>query len=401
MTSAEVYPEESIRRVLVAHNRYRQSGGEDVVVAAEIRLLQQYGHEVSQYSLDNRDIGKTDQLATAAGTLWSRSSHRELTRILGQDRPTIAHFHNTFPLMSPAVYYAARKAGVVVVQTLHNYRLICPNALLFRDGHVCEDCVGRAIPWPGVVHACYRGSRPASATVAGMLALHRGVGTWRNTVDAYIAPTEFARRKLVEGGLPADRIAVKPPFLHDDPGPGDHGGGFALFVGRLSVEKGLATLLEAWTRLGDPLPLKILGTGPAGPPAMSPAGVEWLGAQPRERVLALMRDAALLIFPSECYEAFPVVLVEAFATGLPVLASRLGAAAEVVIDGFSGRHFLPGDAADLASTVTWMLTHREESLAMGRNGRSEFEARYTARANYALLREIYLTAVERGAAVSR
>lgn len=401
MTEPDGTPEQSIRRVLIAHNRYRQSGGEDVVVTAETRLLQQHGHEVSQYSLDNRDIAEADRLRTAGRTLWSRSSHREMTRILRQDRPTIAHFHNTFPLMSPAVYYAARKVGVVVVQTLHNYRLICPNALLFRNGRVCEDCVGRAVPWPGVVHACYRGSRPASAAVAGMVALHRGLGTWRHAVDAYIAPTEFARKKLVEGGLPADRIAVKPHFLHEDPGHGEHGGGYALFVGRLSVEKGLATLLQAWARLSDALPLKILGTGPAGPPAVSPAGVEWLGAQPRERVLALMRDAALLIFPSECYEAFPMVLAEAFATGLPVMASRLGAAAEVVVDGFSGRLFTPGDPADLASTVTWMIAHRPEALAMGRNGRSEFEAKYTAATNYALLREIYLNAVERAAAVSR
>lgn len=365
------------------------------MVAAETRLLEQYGHQVSQYSLDNRDIDDTRRLATAVGTLWSRSAYRELTRILGRDRPAIAHFHNTFPLMSPAAYYAARKAGVVVVQTLHNYRLICPNALLFRDGRVCEDCVGRPIPWPGVLHACYRGSRPASATVASTLAVHRGLGTWRNAVDAYIAPTQFARKKLIEGGLPSDRIVVKPPFLDDDPSIGDHGGGFALFVGRLSVEKGLATLLAAWSRIGDTPPLKIVGGGPAGPPAVSPAGVEWLGTQPRERVLALMREAAVLIFPSECYEAFPVVLVEAFATGLPVVASRLGAAGEVVVDGFSGRHFTPGSPTDLAATVTWMMTHRPEALAMGRNGRAEFEARYTAGTNYAQLREIYLTAIER------
>src|SRR5205814_1104988 len=165
-------------------------------------------------------------------------------------RPRVAHFHNTFPLISPAAYYAARAEGVGVVQTLHNFRLLCPNALFFRDGKVCEDCLGRPVAWPGVVHGCYRGSRAASAATAVMTAAHRALGTWRTAVDVYVALTEFSRQKFIAGGLPAEKIAVKANFVYPDPGPGAGAGGYAVFVGRLSAEKGVETLLAAWRPLG-------------------------------------------------------------------------------------------------------------------------------------------------------
>jgi glycosyltransferase involved in cell wall biosynthesis len=215
-------------------------------------------------------------------------------------------------------------------------------------------------------------------------------------VDAYIALTSFARRKLIEGGIPESKIVVKPNFLTADPGVGEHTGRFALFVGRLTPEKGLETLLDAWARLDGAYSLKIVGGGPLEVLAATPRrGVEWLGRQPAERVLELMRDASILVFPSEWYEGFPMTLVEAFATGLPVVASALGSVAEIVGDHETGRLFAPGDSSDLAATVDWSFTHPRKLTEMSRRARREFEDKYTAERNYELLLDIYRHAMAR------
>jgi hypothetical protein len=195
-------------RQLLVHNRYQQPGGEDAVFEAEAALLQRHGHDVEQWVEDNREIPTTPTARLAAHTVWSSPAVRRLEAILHRTRPEVVHFHNTFPLISPAAYVTCRRQGVPVVQTLHNYRLICPNAMLFRDGHPCEECVGRVVPWPGVVHACYRGSRAQTAVAAAMLATHRVRGTWTRDVDVYVALTQFARGKFLRGGLPETRIVV-------------------------------------------------------------------------------------------------------------------------------------------------------------------------------------------------
>ena len=169
-------------RVAVIHNRYQQPGGEDGVFAGETDLLERQGHEVVRYVLDNQAIDGMGRLALARATVWNGDAYAGLRRLFASYRPDVAHFHNTFPLVSPAGYYAARREGVAVVQTLHNFRLACPNALFFRDGHVCEDCSGKAVAWPGVLHACYRGSRAASGMTAAMLAVHRALGTWLSLI---------------------------------------------------------------------------------------------------------------------------------------------------------------------------------------------------------------------------
>src|SRR5215212_1442885 len=251
-----------MRRILAVHNTYRQRGGEDVVFETELQLLRSRGNTVAAHLVDNRDIPSTKRVSLAVETVWSTRSRLALRDRVRELKPHVAHFHNTFPLISPSGYAACRDEGVPVVQTLHNYRLLCPNGLFFRDGHACEDCLGKTPPWPGVMHACYRGSRPATGVVAAMLTTHRALRTWTKMVNVYIALTEFARQKYIEGGLPAERIVVKSNFVHPDPGAGEGGGGYALFVGRLSPEKGLETLLAAWEQLGVKVPLKIVGSGP-------------------------------------------------------------------------------------------------------------------------------------------
>lgn len=383
-------------RVLLVHNHYRQPGGEDVAFAAECALLRRHGHEVFELREHNDRIAEIGRLRLAAGTVWSRKARAQLSALLRTVRPEVVHFHNTFPLISPSAYAACREASVPVVQTLSNYRLLCPGANFVRGGRPCEACTRHALPWPAVVHRCYRDSLAATATVSAMLSVHRTARTWTRLVDVFVTPTEFARRKFIEGGIPADRVRVKPNFVWPDPGAGRHDGGYALYAGRLSPEKGVETLVEAWRRLGaDAPPLRVVGAGPLETVVADRAGprIEFLGWRPREEVLALMQSAALLVFPSECYESFGLALAEAFATGLPVVASRLGAMAEVVAHGRTGLLFDAGDADDLATQVRRAFADPEALAAMGCAARAEYEARYTAERNHALLMEIYRAAL--------
>ena len=293
------------------------------------------------------------------------------------------HFHNTFPLISPSAYSAARAEGAAVVQTLHNFRLLCPGANLFRDGKACEDCIGKRMPWPGIVHKCYRENRAASAGVATLITVHHAMGTWRNAVDVYLAPTEFARGKFAAGGLPVEKLVVKPNFVDPDPGVGTGDGGYAIYVARLSHEKGLETLLAAWEKLGGSVPLKIIGDGPlenlVTAAQQRTANIEWLGRRPLAEVYDAIGHAALLVFPSRCYETFGRVAVEAYAKGTPVIASRHGAPGDIVREGATGALFEPGNADALADGVRRMLADPRALAAMRDGARREYEAKYTGR----------------------
>jgi glycosyltransferase involved in cell wall biosynthesis len=385
-------------KILVAHNFYQQAGGEDQCFAAEVAMLKANGHQVTQYCVSNDSIDGMSRLGVAARTIWSRSSASELRRLLRTHRPHIAHFHNTFPLISPAAYYAARAEGAAVVQTLHNFRLLCVNALLFRAGEVCERCLGKAIPWPGVVHRCYRASRGASAAVAALNATHRLLGTWRNAVDVYIALSESSRGKLVAGGLPADKIIVKPNFVFPDPGPGAGDGGYAVFVGRLSAEKGIDTLLEAWRQSEATPPLRIVGDGQLAAAVQQAASrnthIQWQRGLSHEAVCELIGKASVLVLPSGCYENFPRVVIEAFAKGTPVIVSRRGAMAEIVDDGCNGIHFEPGNAAALAAAARRILADPTVLRRMRQAARDTFVRKFTADANHAELMAIYRHAIE-------
>lgn len=381
-------------KILAVHNQYQQAGGEDRVFIEETALLEAHGHRVVRYRTHNDQISAMRPPTLAKNTLWNSSVYRELRELLRRERPRVAHFHNTFPLISSAGYYAAKHEGVPVVQTLHNYRLLCPNGLFFRDGRVCEDCLDKAFAWPGIVHKCYRDSHAASGLSAAAMFTNRALNRWSDQVGVYVSLTEFARRKMISGGLPADKIAVKPNFVHPDPGVGDGRGGYALFVGRLSPEKGIETLLRAWALMGKTsIPLKIAGDGPlAGEVARAASEhprVEWIGYRSAGQIGALMKDAGTLIFPSEWYETFGRVAIEAFASGTPVIAADIGAIAELVESGRTGLRFRSGDAESLARQVEWLHTHAAERSAMRREARAEFEARYTAERNYRQLSRIY------------
>ena len=384
-------------RILTAHNFYQQPGGEEQIFATESALLEAYGHEVVRYTLHNDEIKGANPLLLAKNTLWNSSVYQAVRSLIRQEKPQIAHFHNTFPMISPAAYYAAKDEGIPVVQTLHNYRLLCPNALFFREGRVCEDCLGKPIPLPGVVHGCYRGSRSASALVAATMGFHSLLGTWSQAVDVFIAYSQFALSKFIQGGLPAEKMAFKTNFLHPAPLPGSGKGGYGLFVGRLSVEKGLGVMLDAWRQLEGKVPLKILGDGPmAGlvKEAMQEMPeIEWLGRRPLEEVYEVMGEAAFLVFPSEWYETFGRVAIEAFAKGTPVVASNIGAISELVDHERTGLLFRPSDPVDLAAKINWLLSNPQKLSQMRQEARTEFDAKFTAADNYKRLIKIYQTAI--------
>ena len=243
------------------------------------------------------------------------------------------------------------------------------------------------------MHGCYRNSRPASAVVASTLVTHRVLGTWSEKVDSFIALSEFARRKFIEGGISAEKISLKPNFIDPDPGPGGVAHNYALFVGRLSPEKGIGTLLAAWSRLAGKMTLRIVGAGPLSPQVESASfqseDIEFLGYKQNTEVMDLMAGANFLIMPSLCYETFGLAIVEAFAKARPVIASRLGVMTELVQEGYTGLHFEPGDSDDLAAKVTWAIGHPAEMRTMGENARSVYVENYSAERNYDRLMEIY------------
>ena len=395
-------------KILVIHNKYQQAGGEDNVVAAEAKLLADYGHEVELWSVDNKDLptGFTGKIKTALTTSYSSASRAIAQDKLRRFQPYVVHVHNFFPQISPSIYDACLDENVPVIQTLHNYRLICPGAMLMRQGKICEQCV-TGTPYQAAWYGCYRGSKLGSLVVAHMVAEHRRQGTWQHKVNRFIALTGFAKSKFVEAGFPADKIAVKANFV-DDPLqinfhpnllPEGEGAfalkstalfpGFALYVGRISEEKGIKTLLKAWSSMDDQDLLKVAGVGPLEALMQGKNNIAPLGRKNATEISELMQGASFLVLPSEWYEGFPLVLVEAFAHGLPVLASRLGSMAEIIKDSETGLLFAPGDADDLAEKAKWLLDNPQQSQKLGGNARRTFLAKYTAEQNYSQLIEIY------------
>ncbi len=385
----------------MVHNAYQQAGGEDGVVAAELALLRAHGHEVHELRRHNDELAAMGSLAAAGQAVWSVASNSQARDLIALTAPDVVHIHNTFPLISPSVHWACARAGVPVVQTLHNFRLACPQAMLLRDGKVCEQCVGR-MPWPALVNGCNPGSRARTVVMLGMIGVHRAIGTWQHKVSRYIALNEFCRGKFIQAGLPAHKIVVKPNFVAAGPvATGARSG--VLFVGRLAPEKGIEVLSEAWRPLAHRAPalsLRVAGTGPEDRRLQMQHGVTLLGALGQSAVRAEMQRAQVLVLPSIWYENFPLTLVEAYASGLPVIASRIGALAELVEHGETGLLFEPGDARGLADTLDWACRNPAALLAMGAKARARYEARYTPDINYEQTLAIYRSAIDEAKAIA-
>ncbi len=385
-------------KILFCHNTYQHKGGEDQVCDKERALLTQQHNDVILHLRDNEQIKSIkDKLATSLQLNYSHSEKKALLQQLEEHQPSVVHVHNFFPILTPSIYDACIESKIPVIQTLHNYRTICPSALLMRDGQLCETCINHS-PYHAVIHKCYRDSSIGSFFVANMVAYHRKHRTWQTKVNHFIALTHFAKSKFIEAGFPADKIRVKPNFIED---PFKNGETLpakqekALFVGRFSQEKGVSVLLEAWQSIQ--FPLYLAGDGPtfgASTEQSMNNDIHFLGSQSAEQVHDLMSQAQFLVMPSICYEGFPMVLLEAFAHGMPVICSRLGGMAEIVEDQVTGLHFEAGNTEDLAEKIKWMIAHSEECTQMGNNARVEYLAKYTPEINYQQLMAIYQEAID-------
>jgi glycosyltransferase involved in cell wall biosynthesis len=384
-------------KILLVHNRYQQRGGEDIIFEQDKKNLERSGNIVVTYERSNHEIEDWSIFQRASlikRIVWSGDTVRRFSSLLCRETPDVVHVHNTFIMVSPSIYSACRTYRVPVVQTLQNYRLMCPGGLFFRDGQICEDCVENGL-WSGIRHGCYRNSRTQTAGVALMLAVHRRLKTYEELVNCGVAATEFAREKFIEAGFDPNRIVVKPNFVDPDPGPRTCSDDFVVYAGRLSYEKGLATLFDAWRLLDNKCALKVVGDGPLRKSLetkvneLGVRNVSFCGHLSREQTIAMVKRARFQIVPSVCYENFPMAIVEAFGCGVPVVCSQLGGMKEIVTDKVTGLHFTPGDEQDLARKVEWAWNHPAEVENMGHAARRKYEAEYTAEKNYSLLMQIY------------
>jgi glycosyltransferase involved in cell wall biosynthesis len=418
-------------KILLVHNFYQSSSpsGEDAVFRNEVELLKKNGIDVITYEKHNdeiKDYGLWGKVHLVFQNIWSRKAYQDIKNLIKKEKPDIAHFHNIWYLISPSAYSACKDAGVPVVQTLHNFRMFCVNGLLLRDGRVCEECISakkgdrdkdygvrgkgkevgdrKELGWKIVKNAvrygCYRDSRLYSFAIASANAIHMAFGTWEKNIDAFIALTEFGKKKFVGCGLPEEKIFVKPNFLLNPPEPSYAHRDYIIFLGRLSHEKGLSILIDAAKTLNNSavsLKFKIVGDGPLMKElkdkvkAEKISGIEFTGRKTFHECMELLRDARFMMMPAVCYENFPMAIREAFACGKPVIASNLGAMAELVEDGKTGLLFEPGNAEDLAVKIRWMLKNEDACIAMGKNARKEFEEKYTAEKNFQILTGIYQT----------
>ncbi|MEO7691169.1 MAG: glycosyltransferase family 4 protein [Sphingomonas sp.] len=377
-------------RILILHNRYQVSGGEDVAVAAEHQLLLARGHEVTLIEADNDAIrGPVAKVRTALAAPYNPARRRWIAREVRRAGAQIVHAHNVFPRFSPSVLDGAADAGAGIVQTLHNYRTICANGLLLRDGVVCEACVGR-IGWPAIRHGCYRGSVAGSAAVVAMQQAARWGKIWDRPGRRLIALTEFARDKFVGGGFPADRIVVKPNVIDKvEPAATPHQRAGILFVGRLSREKGADTFVDAAHLLPD-VAFTVIGSGPDERRlrAAAPGNVAFTGALSNAAARAAMARASAVVMPSIWYEGFPMTVLEAFAAGTPVIAARIGSLPEIVAEA-AGLLFTPDNPSSLAAAIAQLLSDPAAMARMAQAGQERAATLYGPSANAAHLEAIY------------
>jgi glycosyltransferase involved in cell wall biosynthesis len=387
-------------RILMLHNRYKLKGGEDESTRSECAMLQASGHDVKLLEFNNDSIPSAGDFQTGVNAIWSGDAYRLVQSILSRERFDILHVQNFFPLWSPSVYYAASNNGTAVVQSVRNFRLVCPAGSLFRDGHHCDLCVGKKIPWPGVLHGCYRSNRLASGAVAAMIATHWALGTWDRLIHQYVALTSYVREQLIAGHFPENRISIKPNFVVDPQlsKTCQKLGDYFIFVGRLSKEKGLEILLNAWRLRKADVRLRLVGGGVIPESLSVPEGVEILGERPLTETYRLIAGAKALILPAMAAETFGRVVIEAFALGTPVISTSAGGLAELVTDNVTGLLVDAGNSEGLAAAIDRMSADAGLCARLSKDARQTYVASFTEKVNYEKLIAIYKRAIEISAA---
>jgi glycosyltransferase involved in cell wall biosynthesis len=385
-------------KALLLHNKYKIAGGEDSVVTNESLLLKHHNALVDVCYLDNQTItGFVKKVLTLLQTPFVLTNNKRIKALTANKAlPDVAHVHNYFPLLSPSIFRAIKNQNIVTVHTLHNYRSVCPTALLMFNSKVEERSITHS-SWWAVTKKVYRNSSIGTFALCCMIELHKKLGTWHKHVDAFIALTEFSRNKFIEAGWPANKIYVKPNFIEDKFEGAlniNKEGGYAVYVGRLSEEKDIFTLLNAWENIS--YPLKIIGVGPLENFVKSNTNehIEYLGKLESDDVLNCVQNADILVLPSICYEGFPMVLVEAMCSGTPSVVSKLGSMEEIIDNGKTGLHFTPGNSDDLANKINGLLADKTLLKVMASNSRQEYLDKYTPEINYEQLMGIYEHAIK-------
>lgn len=377
-------------RILQVHNFYQVKGGEDSVVFQEKNLLFINGHEVDTYYVYNDQIkGFFGKLNSAFSLFYSFKSAREISKKITHFHPDIVHVHNTFPLISPSIFKICQKKNIPVVLTLHNYRLICPTATLMFDGKVKLDSVS-SFPFWAIKRRVYRGSFFGTAMLSIMIFFYRKSRFWNKYVDRFICLTLFSKNLFSSAGFPEAKLSIKPNFSEEVlDSEAISESDFCLFVGRLSEEKGVNVLLNAWENVDEKL--LIIGEGNV---TSENKNVHYLGVKNKKTVISYMKKAKCLILPSLWFEGFPMVIVEAFMSATPVVCSKLGSMEEIVENGITGLHFEAGSSLDLSEKVNWLLKHSTECKEMSNNARKKYEKFYSEKVNYEFLLDIYKQAMK-------
>ncbi len=388
-------------KVLMVHDYLRPPSGENTVFEQERQLLESKGHSVLSYTRQNSEIngmtivGKT---MIPLRAVWSRIDYEEIRVLAERERPDVAHFHNIFPLVSPSAYRACKNAGIPVVQTLHHFRIVCPGALLFREGSVCEECSGMRF-LPGILHGCYRDSSLQTAGMAAIVYFHRMIRTWQNCVDLYIVLSDFALDTYVRLGFPSRSFYVKTNFLQEPVEPTYEDLGYGIYIGRIGEEKGIPSLLDA-LRMCPELPFKIIGDGPLKEYLVRKIeeyqleNVEYLGVKNHSQCMEHLLKARFLVLASLWYEGVPMVLLEAMSAGKPAVVSNIGVMSEMVKDGVNGFVFTPGADNELAKIMKILNTDPAQAERMGQKGRTIFEEKYTRDVNYQMIMDAYTRAID-------
>lgn len=387
-------------KILLVHNRYQTGSpsGEDTVFEAEKDLLLQNGVDVCTYTRSNDEIRALRKLAMPLRMQWSRRTYRELTGLIDREKPDIAHFHNIFYCVTPSAYDACRDRGVPVVQTLHNYRLLCINGLCLYDGHICTDCLGDKRFGRSISRKCFRDSSLYSAAMARFLHRHTQSGTFTEKINAFIALTAQQRQIYISAGFPAEKIYVKPNFLASSVHVTPREREAALFIGRLSHEKGLEDLIDAWERME--YPLWIVGDGPMREwleETIKEKGlthIRYLGRVGREEMGELYSQALCLVFPSLWYEGMSMVVLEALSAGVPILCSDAVAMAPDFKEAGCAELYPVGDTAELAERAADLLSRPAKYTAMGKMARGLYLEKYTAEKNWKHLYAIYTSVLQ-------
>lgn len=391
-------------RVLAVHNYYQQRGGEDQCFEDLIHCLSTRGHQVETWTVHNDSIKSASKLRTAFQAIWNSSAFGQMLQRIESFRPDVIHVMNTFPLLSPSILAAAKSRAVPLVLEVANYRFACAGHYLLRDGKICEQCLHRTFPWPAVVHRCYRDSLAGSLSAAAIIGWHRFRSTLQRNVTRFLCPSQTAKDKLAELGIPPDRIEVKGNVLSFDPGVCKQKEDYLVFVGRLSPEKGLHTVFDAFQRDASLPALKIIGSGPMAAQvtevSQRDSRIQWLGHLPLTELLEVVGRAKILLMPSVWHETFGRTTIEAFAKGTPVLGANIGGMSEVIDHGRTGWKFVPGDTDSFLAKLRQALQLSEPEMnEYRRAARAEFEAKYTDDANHRMLMAAYQRAIETAASV--